>query len=247
MKIAIVTGASSGMGKEFAEQIHGTYRSLDEIWMIARNLERLKTTALELQERKVPGERTPILRILPMDLCDEEDMKRLRELLEIQRPCIRLLVNGAGVGAYGPAAHLGLREQLQMVDLNCRALTQITLICLPYLSRGSRVLQLASGSAFLPQPKFAVYGAGKAYVVSFSRALGRELRGRGITVTSVCPGPVDTEFFAHGGIALPWWKRPFLASPKPVVRRALLDAQAGKALSLYGGAMKLVRFFSRFL
>ncbi|MCI8416152.1 MAG: SDR family NAD(P)-dependent oxidoreductase [Lachnospiraceae bacterium] len=247
MKIAIVTGASSGMGREFVRQIRKNYRSLDEIWMIARTSKRLEAMARELEKESNTKKRAAQLKTLPMDLCSTEDMEHFRELLRNRKPCVCLLVNGAGVGAYGPAAHLSMEEQLRMIDLNCRALTQMTLFCLPYLSRGSQILQLASGSAFLPQPKFAVYGAGKAYVVSFSRALHRELKGRKITVTSVCPGPVDTEFFAHGGISLPWWKRPFLATPEPVVQKALLDAQAGRTFSLYGRAIKLVRFLSRIL
>ncbi len=237
MKIAVITGASSGMGKEFVRQIGGAYRSLDEIWAISRKVEGLE---------KFPG-RCSRLRLLPLDLTREADMETLKGELWKNRPCIRILVNGAGVGHYGLVEELTVEEQLQMIDLNCRALTQVTLFCLPYLTKGSRILQLSSGSAFCPQPRFAVYGAGKAYVTSFSRALHRELKKRKITVTSVCPGPVDTEFFVHGNIALPAWKKPFLVKPEKVVCKALFDAEAGKELSVYGLPVKLVRLGARIL
>lgn len=243
MKIALITGASSGMGREFALQIGRAYASLDEIWVIAR-----RRSALEELEKEFCREiKGCSLRLLSLDLTSGPDMEALKKELARRKPCIRLLVNGAGVGHYGPAAELTVEEQLQMVDVNCRALTQVTLSCLPYLTGGSRILQLASGSAFLPQKNFAVYAAGKAYVVSFSRALQKELKKRRITVTSVCPGPVDTEFFAHGGITLPVWKRPFLVKPEKVVRKALFDAQAGRSLSICGMAMKVVRFWGRLL
>ncbi len=241
MKIALITGASSGMGREFVLQIGRAYASLDEIWVIARR----KSALEELREEFYGKVKGCTLRLFSLDLTREPDIELLKEELLQRKPCICLLVNGAGVGHYGPAAELTVEEQLEMVDLNCRALTQVTLLCLPYLTRGSRILQLASGSAFLPQKNFAVYAAGKAYVVSFSRALRQELKKRRITVTNVCPGPVDTEFFAHGGITLPVWKRPFLVKPEKVVRKALLDARAGKSLSLYGIAVKAVRFLGR--
>lgn len=261
MKIAVVTGASSGMGKEFVLQIGRAYASLDEIWVIARGREGLekileesyKTSHTGLSGKRSPGRpvnfpgKYPSLRLLPLDLTREADMEALKAELGQRKPCIRILVNGAGVGHYGLSEKLTVEEQLQMIDLNCRALTQVTLLSLPYLGKGSRILQLSSGSAFCPQPRFAVYGAGKAYVTSFSRALHWELRKRKITVTSVCPGPVDTEFFAHGNIALPAWKKSFLAKPEKVVRKALLDAEAGKSLSVYGLPMKLVRLGARFV
>ena len=259
-KIAVVTGASSGMGREFVMQIGQAYASLDEIWVIARRREGLEEVLGEFYSEKMhcfqeerpheqsldPAGKCPRLRLMPLDLTREADMETLKEELRKNRPCVRILVNGAGVGHYGLSEELTVEEQLQMIDLNCRALTQVTLVCLPYLTKGSRILQLSSGSGFCPQPRFAVYAAGKAYVTSFSRALHRELKKRGITVTSVCPGPVDTDFFAHGNITLPAWKKPFLVKPEKVARKALFDAEAGRELSVYGLAMKLVRLGARF-
>lgn len=238
MRIAVITGASSGMGAEFVCQIYQAYPSLDEIWLIARRKERLEAFVSTF-----PGNGIR-LRILPLDLTKEQDIQCLKYQLQKLNPKIRLLVNAAGVGFYGLAEELSVEQQLRMIDLNCRALTQITLLCLPYMPSKSRILQLASGSAFMPQPKFAVYAAGKSYVVSFSNALCTELKKRRITVTSVCPGPVHTDFFANGQIQLPLWKKPFLVEPEKVVRKALLDAEAGKRMSIYGLPMKLLFFIS---
>ena len=254
MYIAMVTGASSGMGREFVRQIWQAYKSLDEIWLVARREEALKDLARDLAGEESLDLDAPVpfaglcisgmgktkLRLLTLDLTRETQLCRLQECLQVFKPVIRLVVNAAGVGYYGKAEELSVEEQLGMVDLNCRALTRVTLDCLPYLTEGSRILQIASGSAFCPQARFAVYAATKTYVVSFSRSLARELKQRRITVTSVCPGPVDTEFFAHGGFRLPPWKRPFLADCQRVVRKALFDAEAGKCLSIYGLPMKLV-------
>lgn len=241
MKIAIVTGASSGMGAEFIRQIYQSYPSLDEIWMIARRKEAMDALAGEFLGNGIR------LRSIPLDLTKDVDIQKLQDLLQTEKPKIRLLVNGAGVGHYGKAAELSIEQQTRMIDLNCKALTRVTLLCLPYMPDKSRILQLASGSAFLPQARFAVYAAGKSYVVSFSKALHKELKNRQITVTSACPGPVDTEFFANGEIDLPAWKKPFLVQPDQVVKKALKDAQAGKTLSIYGLPMKLVYVASHFI
>ncbi len=117
------------------------------------------------------------------------------------------------------------------------------------MSPNSRILQFASSAAFLPQPKFAVYAATKAFVLSYSRALGAELRGRGIYVTAVCPGPVDTEFFdiAETTGQIPLYKRLVMANPRKVVRKALTDSYMGRSVSVYGVAMKAFRVLCKVL
>ena len=221
MKIAVVTGASSGMGREFVRQISSFYRSLDEIWVIARRRERLE----ELRgESRVP------LRIFEGNLIKKQVYRELSCALEERQPDIRMLVNAAGFGKSGSVeaiASVDFRAQTDMVDLNCRALTRMTLFCLPYLGRGSRIINLASAAAFCPQPGFAVYAATKSYVLSFSRALGAELRRRGIYVTAVCPGPVDTEFFNISGALTNPLKKLTMAKAEDVVHRALKDQPRG--------------------
>ena len=114
----------------------------------------------------------------------------------------------------------------------------MTALCLPYMHCGSRIVNLSSAAAFGPQPGFAVYSATKAYVYSLSMALGRELKGSGIYVTAVCPGPVDTEFFDHTGKEVASVKKKFRADAKDVVRKALIDSARGKKISVYGLSMK---------
>ena len=134
-----------------------------------------------------------------------------------------------------------------MIDLNCKALTRMTLTCLPYMSVGSRILNLASAAAFCPQPGFAVYAATKSYVLSFSRALGAEVKQKSIYVTAVCPGPVDTAFFEVSGPTDSRLKEKVMVKAPQVVRRALLDARARKAVSVYGIPMKGAQIAAKLL
>ncbi len=187
MKIAIVTGASSGMGKEFVRQLPG-YVQVDEIWAIARRegaLEALK------QESPVP------VRPVPLDLCDLESFSRMREMLEAEQPEVKLLVNAAGFGKFGDFRKIPLEEDCRMIDLNCKALVAMTRTVLPYMHRGSHILQLDSLSAFQPVPYVTTYGASKAFVLSYSRGIHAELEKDGIRVMAMNPFWVKTEFFDH--------------------------------------------------
>lgn len=184
-RIALVTGASSGMGKEFARRVSKEY-PVEEIWAIARNRERLEALAEDLP---VP------VRAIPLDLTDRASGDTLRELLEKEKPDIRILCNASGFGIFDRFDRASEEDNLGMIDLNCRALTQITYLALPYLSEGSVVVNIASMSAFQPVPYINVYAATKAYVLSFSRALNRELRPRGVRVFAVCPYWTKTAFF----------------------------------------------------
>ena len=241
MKIAIVTGASSGMGREFVRQLGYFYKNLDEIWVIARRKERLEALA---KESRVP------LRIFAGDLQKKKVYKELRDALEKEQPDLRMLVNSAGFGKSGSVEEISsekFRIQTDMVDVNCRSLTRMTLLCLPFLRAGSRIVNLASASAFCPQPYFSVYAATKSYVLSFSRSLGEELRKKGIVVTAVCPGPVDTEFFKFSGKPQNILKKLTMAKADRVVHQALKDCRSGKSVSVYGIPMKLTYFGTKLL
>ena len=229
MKIALITGASSGLGREFARQIPKLYQNLDEIWVVARRAERLNELEMEL---KVP------VRIFDGDLNQDYIYKKLGIALGKSHANVRMLVNAAGYGKIGTFCEYGWKEETGMVDLNCRSLTRMTALCLPYMHCGSRIVNLSSAAAFGPQPGFAVYAATKSYVYSLSMALGRELKGSGIYVTAVCPGPVDTEFFDHTGKEAASVKKKFRADAKDVVRKALIDSVRGKKISVYGLPMK---------
>lgn len=232
MRIAIVTGASSGMGQEFVYQISNRYPKLDEIWVLARREDRL----IELKENIDMS-----IRVIPTDLSKDEDLIKFSEILENNKPDVKLLVNAAGYGVLSKFELSSYEMQLGMIDVNCRALTAMTYLVLPYMKKNSRIIQLASAASFLPQPNFCVYAASKSYVLSFSRALNIELRDRGITVTAVCPGPVKTEFFdiADPKGNIKWYKKIVMAKKEKVVAKALKDAALGDGVSVYGFVMKL--------
>ncbi len=187
MNIAIVTGASSGMGREFVLQL-GHYVSVDEIWVIARREEALQ---------KLKNETATSIRPISLDLCRPESFGAVAQLLEAEQPNVRLLVNAAGFGKFGDFQEIPVETDMRMLELNCKALVAMTRTVLPYMHRGSHILQLDSLSAFQPVPYITTYGATKAFVLSYSRAVGRELRPQGIRVMAMNPGWVKTEFFDH--------------------------------------------------
>ena len=187
MNIAIVTGASSGMGKEFVKQLSG-YVKVDEVWVIARREQALK----ELQALCPYS-----IRPLAFDLGKEESFVSISALLEKEQPDVKLLVNAAGFGKFGRFEKIPLADELGMIDLNCKALVAMTRIVLPYMRRGSHILQLDSLSAFQPVPFITTYGATKSFVLSYSRAMNAELKGTGIRMMAMNPGWVKTEFFGR--------------------------------------------------
>ena len=187
MNIAIVTGASSGMGREFVLQLN-QYAQVDEIWVIARRLEALESLK---QEVSVP------VRPIGLDLGDAASFPTLETMLNDAKPNIKLLVNAAGFGKFGSHFRICAEDEAKMIDLNCKALVLMTRLCLPYMERGSHILQLDSLSAFQPVPYITTYAATKAFVLSYSRAMKRELKPRGIRMMAMNPGWVKTEFFNH--------------------------------------------------
>ena len=187
MKIAIVTGASSGMGREFVVQLEN-HITVDEIWVIARRREALEA---------LRGLTRATLRPIPLDLCEKESFETLAVLLEAEKPEVSLLVNAAGFGKFGAWHKISPEDDLKMIDLNCKALVAMTRLVLPYMGKNSHVLQLDSLSAFQPVPYITTYAATKSFVLSYTRSLNRELKGTGIRMMAMNPGWVKTEFFDH--------------------------------------------------
>ena len=187
MKIAIVTGASSGMGREFVWQL-SAYVAVDAVWVIARREAALQALAAEID--------LPV-RPICLDLCVEDSYNQYAALLAAEKPDVKLLVNAAGFGKFGAFQKISLEDDLRMIDLNCKALVALTRLTLPYMHPGSHILQLDSLSAFQPVPYIATYGATKSFVLSYSRAIGAELKGSGIRIMTMNPGWVKTEFFNH--------------------------------------------------
>lgn len=238
MKIAIVTGASSGMGREFIMQIADRFSGIGEIWAIARREERLEELS-PLVPVKV--------RSFAIDLTDDSKLMSLQDILAKEKPEVKWLINSAGYGKIGDVGTINIGDEMGMVDLNCKALCAVTHMVLPYMSENSRIIQFSSAASFLPQPGFAIYAATKSFVLSYSRALNEELRKRGIYVTAVCPGPVKTEFFdiAETTGKIPLYKRVVMADPKKVVRLALRDSMMGRPVSVYGITMKFFRLLCK--
>jgi len=224
-KIAVITGASAGMGRVCAETVT-TWGDIDEVWVIARREDRLRSL-----ECGVP------VRALPMDLTDRASFQRYAALLEAEQPQVPLLINAAGFGKFCGTLEVPYEENLNMCDLNCQAIMAMSQLTVPYMPAGSRIINFASVAADQPIPYINVYGATKAFVLSYSRALNRELKSRGIGVTAVCPFWTNTEFFDR---AIPKDREPVVKSyaamyePEQIVRRMWRDAKKGKEVCRYG-------------
>lgn len=228
MKIGIVTGASSGLGREFVRQLSAG-EPLDEIWVIARREERLRELESQVE--------TP-LRCIPLDLTEQASFRTLDGLLKAEKPEVRVLVNAAGFGKIGAWSDITLQDCDDMIDLNCRAAVDMTQLALPYMDRGSMVLEICSTAGFQPFPYLGVYAASKAFLYRYSRALRVELMGKGISVTAVCPYWVkDTEFIAkakqtRNSAYIRHF--PLASREEAVVRRALRDGRLHLAVSTPG-------------
>lgn len=238
MNIILITGASSGIGREFALQLDKHFPHIDEFWLIARRKDMLTTLSESLQHK---------CRILAMDITNEAQLERLEDTLEEHNACVRMLINCAGYGIMGGFVQQEREEVAGMIRLNCEALTNITHICIPYMKRGSRIIQLASSAGFVPQTDFAVYAATKSYVLSFSRALAHEINDLGIFVTTVCPGPVDTPFFdiAEKYCSTLTIKKYSMVKTEDVVRLAIKDSYYKKEVSVCSGLIKLFRITTK--
>lgn len=231
MRIAVVTGASSGMGRELAVQLSKKER-FDEMWVIARREERLRSLAEEID--------CPV-RAIPLDLCDSESIEKYKSLLEAENPHVAVLANCSGFGKFGSYADVSISDSMDMIDLNCKALVAMTETTLPYMKEGGKILNLDSLSSFQPVPYINVYGATKAFVLSYTRALGVELKPRGIKTLAVCPGWVRTDFFARAETAdkgaVTYFNKVY--EPRDVIRTAVRDLYRGrKDVSIHGLPVK---------
>jgi len=235
--IAIITGASSGIGRQFAIDLDRDSR-LDEIWLCARREDRLRELAESLSK---PA------RILAGDITDKKWREQLLDEIKAERAQIHTLINSAGFGKFEAFCDLDCNER--MVEVNCQALTAVTSLCLPYMKAGGRIINMASVAGFMPQYKGAVYAASKAYVISFSRALYQELKDRDITVTAVCPNPMKTEFFEVSGIEIDAnpIKKIGIEDVEKVAAKALKRSDKGKDMSVCSLTAKTLRVISRIL
>ena len=228
MKIAVVTGASSGIGREFVYAVDKKY-TFDEIWVIARRAERLE---------ELKGKCRNTIRPVALDLAADADLKAYAELLEKEKPEIALLVNAAGCGVFGPFEEKDLYALLHSARLNALSLTAMCHLSLPCMKSGSAIINMGSNSSWQPVPYQAVYGASKSYVLSLSRAIGRELRPRGVHVMCVCPGWIKTEFQQHAKhdeyirYVDRWY------GPEEVAAQAMKDLEKKKTVSILGAPVR---------
>lgn len=218
--IAVITGASGGIGQVFVREL--IKETLDEIWVIGRNQERLSTLKKQFGEKIVP---------ICKDLTKTEDIESFSDFLKERKPSVRWLVNNAGIAKMACSTELSVREIRQTIDLNCKAPAVLINICFPFMGKGAKILNVSSAASFQPTPYINLYAATKVFERNYSRALNAELRSFGITVTSVCPGWVDTEMLSK---EINGKKVNFsgIVAPEKVVKKALKDAKKGKDTSV---------------
>lgn len=242
MKIAVVTGASSGMGREFVQRLDKV--GLDEIWGIG-----LGKQALE----EVKGILKTNFRYFDMDLTDSKNLKFYKDALMEANPEVEWLVNASGFGKFGRYDEINLETSLNMIDLNCKALVYITETTLPFMHEGGKIAQFSSVAGFQPVPYINVYSATKAFVLNYSRSLSAELKSRKITVTAVCPYWTQTSFFErakkidHKTNSEVVTKYAVMYNPEKVVRKAFYDVKKGKSMSVYGLKAKTQIMLSKLL
>jgi uncharacterized protein len=226
--VALITGASAGLGEQFA---HRFARDGHDVILVARNEARLNALAERLRLHKV---RTFVM---PFDLADPKTPKALAEAVAAKGLEVEYLVNNAGFGSNGAFLDLDVSRELEMVQVNCAALLELCHRFIgPMRARGhGRVLNIASTAGFQPGPYMATYYATKAFVVSFSEALFHELAGTGVTVTASCPGATATEFAkTAGNDTSRLFQRPGVAKAEDVVHDAYEAMMQGQALAVHG-------------
>lgn len=246
MRIALITGASSGMGAEFARQIDASEKDIDEIWLVARRRQKLEEVASQLHHKSL---------VLPLDLSLASSFDELDGELSERGAKVGIMVNCAGYGKIGNYAKVSRYDSLNMIDVNCRAAVGVTVTCLPYMEAGDRVIELCSTAAFQPLQHINIYGATKSFLYHYTRALRMELLPRRIEVLAVCPFWVkDTEFIkiAKNEESLGMSKPPirhffFATTARKVVKQALSCSRAGMAVCTPGVFCTLHRIFSKLI
>ena len=237
-KIAIVTGANSGLRKAFVEGL--LQEPIDEIWAIARNEARL------LEVQALAPQR---IRIFSADLTEPLSLSEFETTLTQEQPCVHYLVNNAGFAKFADYESLNMHESSNLIDLNAKAVVQMALRSIPFMNQGSCIINIGSLSAFLPLPYMNIYAATKVFVKNYSLALREELKPRGIHVTAVRPGWIDTNLYARAEIGAKKSVNTFTGMVKPdvVAQKAIRDAKVNRPLSIYGFLPNAVRILAKFL
>ena len=237
--IAIVTGASSGLGKEFVKLLSKDV-NLDEIYVLSRNKDKLEKLKIDYGNKIVP---------YTIDLSNINNIKIFGKYLEKEKRNIKILINNAGFAKFCSYNDISIDESLNMIDLNISGVVSMGLVCIPFMNKNSHIINIASQAAFQPVPYQNIYSATKSFVKNYSRALNVELKDKGIFVTAVCPGWIKTNLFDRGCINAKkgTTKFSFIVTPDVVAKKALKDAYDNKDISVYGVYVNICRFLSKIL
>lgn len=237
--IAIVTGASSGLGKEFVKLLVND-KNIDKIFVLARNKTNLDNLKNDYGDKIIPH---------PIDLSDINKIKAFGKILEKENETIKILINNAGFAKFCSYDDISIDETLNMINLNISGVVAMGLICIPFMNRNSHIINIASQASFQPLPYQNVYSSTKSFVKNYSRALNVELKEKGITVTAVCPGWIKTNLFNRGCINAKKGTKnfAFMVTPDVVAKKALKDAYKNKDISVYGLYVNFCRFLSKVL
>jgi short-subunit dehydrogenase len=232
-RISIVTGATGGLGREFVKLLLN--ENVDEIWSVARNIDKLSKLKEEFGEKVIP---------ISSDLSKEQSFDSLSDMLQKENPIITYLINNAGGGKMGAYNEFSRAEIESHITTHCIATAVLCNLCIPYMQKGSHIINMASQSAFQPVPYINLYAASKAFVRSYSRALNAELKGTGIVSTVACPGWIKTELLEmeRNGKQVHF---PAIAAPKDVVVKIMRDAKKGKDMSVYGTYVKYMHVLAK--
>lgn len=238
-KIAIVTGASGGFGKEFVKLLLNECE-LDEIWAFGRNPIKLNKLINEFGNKIKP---------FCLDLSKTDEILSFTEILKKEKPVITYLINNAGFAKFCSYQDLSIEESVNMINLNCGGVVAMGLLCIPYMTKGSHILNIASQAAFQPLPYQNIYSSTKAFVRNYSRALNIELKEQNISVTAVCPGWMKTDLFETAIIGAKKATKKFrgMVTPDKAAKKALKDAKKGKDISVYSVYVKLCHMTAKLL
>lgn len=237
--IAIVTGASGGLGREFVKLLVSD-NNIDEIWVIARNEEKLQRLVNEYGNK---------VKTYSMDLSDIKRIKEFQKVISDAGVNIACLINNAGFAKFCSYGDITIDESVNMIDLNISGVIAMGLVCIPFMDRGSHIINIASQASFQPLPYQNIYSSTKSFIRNYTRALNVELKEKGIIATAVCPGWIKTGLFDRGIINARKATTHFvgMVTPDVVVKKAIRDAYKGKDISVYGLYVKMCHLIAKIL
>jgi uncharacterized protein len=232
-RCVLITGATTGIGYELAKLYA---KDENNLILVARDEERLKEVKDELEFYNIK------VYTIALDLSEDNSCEKVLDFVNKKNLSVDILINNAGVGSFGYLSEIEIERELKLIDVNIRALTELTKIFLPSMIEHGEgaIMNVASTAAFCAGPKMATYYASKSYVLNFTEALYEELKGSEIKVSCLCPGPVKTSFQEKSGIKKKESAKKALMTPKDVAEIAYRDFKKGKLIIIPGFKNKLI-------